>query len=88
MTIAAALLFILAGITVTLIVLTWAGERFHKVDVLLELAEAEAEAEAEAAELYVPIDPEPYAPEHSSHLRGQRTRRIDPAAVKRAARHE
>jgi hypothetical protein len=84
MTIAAALLFILAGITVTLIVLTWAGERFHKVDVLLELAEAEAEA----AELYVPIDPEPYAPEHSSHLRGQRTRRIDPAAVKRAARHE
>jgi hypothetical protein len=74
MTIAAALLFILAGITVTLIVLTWAGERSHKLDVLLEQSEAEMA--------------ETYAPEHSSHLRGQKTRRIDPAAVQRAVRDE
>lgn len=71
MTIAAALLFILAGITITLIVLTWAGERSHKLDLLLDVAQAEGA--------------EPYTPEHSKHLMGQETRRIDPAAVKRAA---
>lgn len=74
MTIVSALLLLLAGATVTLIVLTWMGERSHKLDHVLEQAEAEMA--------------ETYAPNHSKHLMGLETRRIDPAAVRRAIRDE
>lgn len=82
MTIVSALLLLLAGATVTLIVLTWMSERSHKLDHVLE------QAEAEMVETYVPIESEPYAPSHSQHAMGLKTRRIDPAAVRRAIRDE